>query len=404
MKSYYLTLDEGSGPNTVFPLLETTTIGRGSDNTITLTDPAVSRNHAKVDLHEGAWIVEDLGSVNGILKDGERVERVVLRPGDTFHIGGTAITFIEHETDERADHLLDTVEILTASLEDLEILGEEGGDKFWSQRVQEAIAAIPFFSSLTEVERKSLIETATLHGSSAGEMIVREGDPGRSIYVVLNGRVRMCTRDHRGEELELAILGVSEFFGEASFLTGEPRSSNVAALETSALMELSYTSMRKLIQENPAVKKIILEYHQERLRNTQEKRAEHDMEERRHDPRLKEHVPVKVLTFQEIASGEEVSTSALQGLSVDISLSGIVVALSESAPDMAQSADQLRLEIELPKPWGEIRVLGSVRWVKPSETKKKVTLVGIEFEGASDTDAKKLKEFLHGESHANSNS
>ena len=90
MKSYYLTLDEGSGPNTVFPLLETTTIGRGSDNTITLTDPAVSRNHAKVDLHEGAWIVEDLGSVNGTFLNRKKLTPYLPRPlksGDKLRLG-----------------------------------------------------------------------------------------------------------------------------------------------------------------------------------------------------------------------------------------------------------------------------------------------------------------------------
>lgn len=78
-----------------------------------------------------------------------------------------------------------------------------------------------------------------MHGFDAGEMILREGDPGRSVYVVLSGRVRIFVRDHHGDMLELAILEESEFFGEMSLLTGKPRATQVEAVDKSVLMYLS---------------------------------------------------------------------------------------------------------------------------------------------------------------------
>ena len=105
-----------------------------------------------------------------------------------------------------------------------------------------------------------------LHGFKAGEIIIREGDPGRSIYVVLNGRVKVFLRDYHGSELELDILSKSEFFGEISLLTGKPRSASVAAIDSTMVMELNYDSMRKLVHENPAAKDVLLEYYVDRLK------------------------------------------------------------------------------------------------------------------------------------------
>jgi CRP-like cAMP-binding protein len=103
-----------------------------------------------------------------------------------------------------------------------------------------------------------------MHVFSAGEMIIREGEPGRSVYIILDGRVKVFTRDNDDNELELATLGVGQFFGEMSFVSGKPRSSSVVALELSVVVELSYDSMAKVIEQNQAVKEVLEEYHKTR--------------------------------------------------------------------------------------------------------------------------------------------
>jgi pSer/pThr/pTyr-binding forkhead associated (FHA) protein len=282
MKQSYLVFEIGSMQKTVYSLLGPTTIGRSADNTITLPDPTTSRNHARIVFTDGEWVVEDLGSANGILLGGQRVKRVVLKSGDTFKIGGINFCFIEKELSAGSDQNIETVEILATASEDLDfqlsqdkdIRKEAQKSKPWSERLQEAVAAIPFFSPLSADERKKLADEATLHVFNSGEIIIREGDPGRSIYVILDGQVRVFTRNHRGEELELAVLEISQFFGEMSFLTGKPRSGSVMALDTSVIVELSYTSMRRVVKEHPKVKKVLVEYYQQRLGSTEQKRAE----------------------------------------------------------------------------------------------------------------------------------
>jgi len=265
MKRYYLVFDTGALEKTIYPLLETTTIGRDSGNPIPLSDPTASHSHAKIYSHEGSWVVEDLGSTNGILFNGERVEKISLIPGDSFQVGKTSFSLVEREIGESEDPLQTTLEFFSpASL--------TGTDRR-SVRLMDVISKIPFFAPLQESEREELAEDATMHVFNAGEMIIHEGDPGRSVYIILDGRVKVFTRDKGGKELPLATLGVGQFFGEMSLVSGKSRSSSVAALELSVLVELSYVSMAKIIEQNLAMKGVLEEYYQVRKQDTLDKLA-----------------------------------------------------------------------------------------------------------------------------------
>ena len=266
MKRVYLVFQTGSHQQTIYPLLEPTTIGRDSGNLIPLPDPTASRYHAKVHYEEGSWVVEDLGSTNGIISSGKRVEKISLSPGDTFQIGKTSFAVIEREITESKEALQTTLEFVSPT-------SSVGTDRR-SVRLMDVISKIPFFAPLQETEREELAEDATMHVFSTGEMIIREGDTGRSVYVILDGRVKVVTRDDGNNELELATLGVGQFFGEMSFISGKPRSSSVAALELSVVVELSYDSMAKVIEQNQAVKEVLEEYHKVRKKDTLEKLAE----------------------------------------------------------------------------------------------------------------------------------
>jgi len=273
MNSCYLALEEGPIRKTLYPLRGKTWIGRSPDNAINLEDPLVSRHHARVNCQNGIWLVEDLGSANGIISEGNRVDKMVLTSGDVFQIGETTFRFIEKEIQKGSDQLFQTVEILSSTLEEHDLLAAEGGIESWQERFQKAIDTIQFLSFMNEAERKRLMDTGTLYLFNAGESIIREGDSDRSIYIILDGRVRVFTKDSKDEDFELAVLGPSDFFGEVSFLTGKPRSSSVASLENSVLIEFTHASMEELVREHPLVKKALSEYCRDRLADLEEKRA-----------------------------------------------------------------------------------------------------------------------------------
>jgi two-component system, NtrC family, sensor kinase len=73
---------------------ETLTIGRAPSNTVVLSDPLVSRRHARISAEGKRFIIEDLGSVNGTLVNNQPVTRQALRVGDVITLGKTAIRFL----------------------------------------------------------------------------------------------------------------------------------------------------------------------------------------------------------------------------------------------------------------------------------------------------------------------
>jgi hypothetical protein len=62
-------------------------IGRGKQSSdLTLRDPNVSRQHALIELQDGAYFMVDMGSTNGVTYRGQRVARKPISDGDIFHI------------------------------------------------------------------------------------------------------------------------------------------------------------------------------------------------------------------------------------------------------------------------------------------------------------------------------
>ena len=266
MKTFGLALRQGL-QRTIYPLSATTTIGRAPDNTITVVHPTISRKHARLSLEGGIWVLEDLGSVNGIVFEGRRVDKLPLSPGDPFELGEVEFYFFDMEVSQGKTQFFETMEILLAAVEEDADHPGRGGTVQRLQRMQDTMVRVPFLCSLEEDRCRQLVENAAFHVFDEGELIIRQGDPGGSIYAVLDGKVRVFTRDGGDDELELATLGPSEFFGEMSLLSGELRSKSVAALETTVLAELSLSIMRKLMREHPDVANKLIDHHNRRLQH-----------------------------------------------------------------------------------------------------------------------------------------
>jgi hypothetical protein len=70
-----------------------TRIGRGSDTDLRIDDPGISRNHAELRRSGGDVTIVDLGSTNGIVINGRRVDQERLRDGAEVRLGSTTLTF-----------------------------------------------------------------------------------------------------------------------------------------------------------------------------------------------------------------------------------------------------------------------------------------------------------------------
>jgi pSer/pThr/pTyr-binding forkhead associated (FHA) protein/cytoskeletal protein RodZ len=95
--SLRLIIEDDEGSTTIVPLgKEAVTIGRQQGNTIQLTEKNVSRRHARLVPDGEIWVLEDLGSYNGVKVNGRAVEgRVSLREGDVVQIGDYHLALTE---------------------------------------------------------------------------------------------------------------------------------------------------------------------------------------------------------------------------------------------------------------------------------------------------------------------
>ena len=69
-------------------------IGRELDNTLRLPDPSISRHHATIKQTNGGHEIQDLGSSNGVLINGTRVETALLQDGDRITLGQLQLTYM----------------------------------------------------------------------------------------------------------------------------------------------------------------------------------------------------------------------------------------------------------------------------------------------------------------------
>ncbi|HRH65281.1 MAG TPA: cyclic nucleotide-binding domain-containing protein [Bacteroidia bacterium] len=104
----------------------------------------------------------------------------------------------------------------------------------------------------------------TLH-HSAGSTIIRKGDQGNSMFVLVNGKVKI----HDGEHI-IAAMESGNYFGEFSLLDEAPRSMSVTALEDVHLIRIGREKFFELLQSQPEVAKKIISALTKRLRNQNE--------------------------------------------------------------------------------------------------------------------------------------
>jgi pSer/pThr/pTyr-binding forkhead associated (FHA) protein len=101
---YKLVISDDEGKTTVVPLVrEEITIGRKEGNTIRLTERNVSRRHARLVKQDGAFVVEDLGSYNGVKLNGRRIDGPAkLRAEDHITIGDYQLALKEQVAETAA--------------------------------------------------------------------------------------------------------------------------------------------------------------------------------------------------------------------------------------------------------------------------------------------------------------
>ena len=112
------------------------------------------------------------------------------------------------------------------------------------------IDGVELLGSLSDEQRAQLVASARAMLYEAGQAIVREGDPGASMFIVRRGEAAVTVG---GADGELARHREGGFFGEMSLLTGDPRTATVTAVTDCELIEIGAEAFRRVVLADAAV-------------------------------------------------------------------------------------------------------------------------------------------------------
>lgn len=127
-----------------------------------------------------------------------------------------------------------------------------------TERTMADFRSISIFSDLSDDESRTvrgLMKELTLE---KGEVLFREGDTGRELFIVLSGKVCVCVSTNGKEELCLAEMEAGSFFGEMSLIESLPRSATCKLVEKSAFLSLDHDGLVSLMTSHGSIAEKIL--------------------------------------------------------------------------------------------------------------------------------------------------
>ncbi len=124
---------------------------------------------------------------------------------------------------------------------------------------------IPLFSDLPRPAFVELLVKMKMREVPPGQIILKEGQPGESFFVVAGGQVRVSRRNDAGQEVLLARLREGAFFGEMAILQPGPRTATVTAELESQVLEISRTVLDEVIRRYPTVATALRNFQRQRL-------------------------------------------------------------------------------------------------------------------------------------------
>jgi cAMP-dependent protein kinase regulator len=128
----------------------------------------------------------------------------------------------------------------------------------------------PLFEVLSEEERDALVREMELESHEEGSVIISEGQPGASMYIIASGEVKVFTNGAAGSTLYLARLGEGDFFGEVSMLSGKPRTATITASQRTELLRLDKEKLDNALAMYPGIRQVLNDFYQRRAEHTVE--------------------------------------------------------------------------------------------------------------------------------------
>lgn len=138
------------------------------------------------------------------------------------------------------------------------------------------LSAVKEFKDLSLTDLEAVVQACHWHRYEAGEEIVRYHDNSNSVFLVMQGEVRVNYNSISGKEVILCDLAVGEIFGELTAIDGQSRSANVVARTSTLLASISSSVFQELIFSNRQIAAAILQRLTGQIRRLTERVFESD--------------------------------------------------------------------------------------------------------------------------------
>ena len=180
--------------------------------------------------------------------------------------------------DESAPSATDRPPLATINDDDLEgldyvaageLAGELTGELMPEATLQpQPVLSTPLFEGFSPEELVAVMRGMNLKTFAAGDILMAEGGPGDSLYVLTTGTVKCWVKDRSGNYLKVHELPEGAFFGEISVLTGKPRTATLTAATYCETLELDKKALDEIAAKHPRVRDILKKFHEERAMDT----------------------------------------------------------------------------------------------------------------------------------------
>ena len=141
-------------------------------------------------------------------------------------------------------------------------------DRFARERLlKNLLATSPLFKPFDHQQQMELLKRFEGHDLEPGTVVIREGDAGQGLFVLLLGEVEILNKDAGGREKAVAKLGAGEVFGEMSLLTDKPTTATVRTLSRTTIMFLGRDYFRRLVSALPPLREYFEELSKQRRRS-----------------------------------------------------------------------------------------------------------------------------------------
>ncbi len=130
------------------------------------------------------------------------------------------------------------------------------------------LRAVPIFAGLTDPQLRRLGGCLQQRTYPARAIIFHQDEPGRALFVIVSGQVRVFVACDTGQEMTVDILARGEVFGEMALFGPHPRSASVTTLSRTQVLVLKREDFHRYLREMPELGIHILRVLSDRLRAT----------------------------------------------------------------------------------------------------------------------------------------